>query len=57
MAPISKRKMGRCLKLAGIVTVALVGLLTGASYLNHESPSYRRETQLATGPIAPYDIP
>jgi hypothetical protein len=57
MAPISKSKMGRGLKLAGIVTAALVGLLAGASYLNHESPSYRQETKVATGPIAPYGIP
>jgi hypothetical protein len=45
------------LKLAGIVTLGLIGLLAGASYFNHGSSSYLHETKLATEPIAPNGIP
>lgn len=51
-APDSEGQAGRRLKLAGVALIALVGLVAGASYLNHGSSPYNRETKPVAAALA-----
>jgi hypothetical protein len=57
MSPASKGQAGRYRKLAGIGLIALIGLVAGASYLNHGSPSYNHEAKPVTGVLVANSLP
>jgi hypothetical protein len=48
----SKGQAGRRLKLAGAALIALIGLVAGASYLNHGSSPYNQEAKPVTAALA-----
>jgi hypothetical protein len=51
-APASKGPAGRRLKLVGVALIALIGLVAGASYLNHGSSPYNQETKPVAAALA-----
>jgi hypothetical protein len=51
-APGSNGQAGQRLKLAGGALIALIGLVAGASYLNHRSSPYNQETKPVAAALA-----
>lgn len=52
MDPVSKGQAGRRLKITGVALIALIGLIVGAWYLNHGSPSYNHEAKPVAAALA-----
>jgi hypothetical protein len=48
----SKGQAGQRLKLAGVALIALIGLVAGASYLNHGSSPYNQDAKPVTAALA-----